>query len=106
MMYIAAAASALPVPAIPAARAAARALPDLQPVGVRHAISAVLLGRTEPQATCGADITRWSLFPAVTFDPGHPAACQRCAQLVSAATRASHPPRLTVARPDLPRAPG
>jgi hypothetical protein len=57
-----------------------------QPVGVRHAVAHALVGDPQPAALCGADIHGWFAFSAVTFDIGHAAACQRCAQLVAAAT--------------------
>ena len=68
--------------------------PQAQPVGVRHAVAHVLVGAPRPTALCGVDVRGWVVFSAVTFDTGHAAACQRCAQLVASTTRATQPARL------------
>jgi hypothetical protein len=68
--------------------------PQAQPVGVRHAVAPALVGDPWPAALCGADIHGWFTFSAVTFDTGHAAACQRCAQLVDAATSTTQHLRL------------
>ena len=60
--------------------------PQAQPVGIRHAVAAAFVGDPRPAALCGAEIDGWFVFSAVMFDTGHSAACQRCAQLVAAAT--------------------
>jgi hypothetical protein len=60
--------------------------PKAQPVGVRHAVASAFVGHPSAAALCGADIHGWFTFSAVTFDSGHAAACQRCAQLVAATT--------------------
>lgn len=60
--------------------------PQAQPVGIRHAVAAAFVGDPHPAALCGAGIDGWFVFSAVMFDISHAAACQRCAQLVAAAT--------------------
>lgn len=73
--------------------------PQAQPVGVRHAVASFLVGDPWPAALCGVDINGWLTFPAVKFESGHAAACQRCAQLVAAATSAARRRRLAAVRP-------
>ena len=55
------------------------------PVGIRHAVPGIRHATTV--ALCGADVDGWPVFPDEEFQPGHGASCQRCAQLVSEATR-------------------
>jgi len=69
-----------------------------QPVGVRHAVATAFVGGPELAALCGANIHGWLVFSAVTFATGHAAACQRCAQLVTAATSANQRMRLEALR--------
>jgi hypothetical protein len=57
------------------------------PVGIRHAVPH--LRGTSTVALCGADVDGWRVFTDKEFQPGHGASCQRCAQLVSEATRRS-----------------
>jgi hypothetical protein len=85
-MYVVAAASqrqSLPLPSPGPNR---RVVPLMQPVGVRHAVSSAFIRSVRPAALCGARIHDWLVFPEVMFDPRHAAACQRCAQLISAAS--------------------
>lgn len=85
-MYAVAAAEqreALPLPRPGPGRPSA---PQAQPVGIRHAVAAAFVGDPRPAALCGAEIDGWFVFSAVMFDISHSAACQRCAQLVAAAT--------------------
>jgi hypothetical protein len=89
-MYTTAAAQqrqALPLPRPGPYRPSA---PQAQPVGVRHAVARAFVGDPWPASLCGADIQAWWVFAAVPFDSGHAAACQRCAQLVAAATTGQH----------------
>ena len=97
-MYVVAAAEqrqALPLPRPGPYRPTA---PQAQPVGVRHAV-AFAAGDPIPAAICGAGIHGWFTFSAVTFDSGHAAACQRCAQLVSAANSLTRHARLAAVPP-------
>jgi hypothetical protein len=57
------------------------------PIGIRHAVPHIR--ETNIVALCGADVDGWPVFPDKEFQPGHGASCQRCAQLVSEATRRS-----------------
>jgi hypothetical protein len=96
-MYVVAAAAqretlALPHPGQPPPKA-----PQVQPVGVRHAISSVFVDGV-PAALCGASVQHSLVFTRVKFDPGHAAACQRCAQLVSTTTDVTDHLRLEPAR--------
>jgi hypothetical protein len=68
--------------------------PQAQPVGVRHAVARAFVGDPWPASLCGADIHAWCVFAAIPFDSGHAAACQRCAQLVAAATSTAEHTRL------------
>jgi hypothetical protein len=68
--------------------------PRAQPVGVRHAVARAFVGDPRPASLCGADIHAWWVFAAVPFDSNHAAACQRCAQLVAAATHTAEHTRL------------
>jgi hypothetical protein len=104
-MYIAAAATAAPIQQLPAVNGKP-APPVHQPVGTQHAVAVVFLDGVERHAVCGTDIRSWTLFSAVTFNPGHPAACQRCAQLVTSARRAAGAivPRTTQLSPGHPTA--
>jgi len=63
-----------------------RAAPQARPVGIHHAVAVAFVGDPCPAALCGANIRGWLVFSAVLFDTRHAAACQRCAQLVVAAT--------------------
>jgi hypothetical protein len=93
-MYAVAAAEqreALPLPRPGPYRPSA---PQAQPVGVRHAVARAFVGDPRPVALCGADIHAWCVFAMVPFDSGHPAACQRCAQLVAAAPSTAQHTRL------------
>jgi hypothetical protein len=86
-MYAVAAAEqreALPLPR-PGPRRPSAA-PQAQPVGIRHAVAAAFVGDPRPATLCGAGIDGWFVFSAVMFETSHAAACQRCAQLVAAAT--------------------
>ena len=56
---------------------------------MRHAVATIFAvpapgGSPVPAALCGATISGWRIFPDVRFDPAQAAACQRCAQLVTA----------------------
>jgi hypothetical protein len=72
--------------------------PQAQPVGVRHAVATAVASDPFRVALCGADIREWLLFAGVTFDSGHAAACQRCAQLVSASNSSDQRARLAAVR--------
>ena len=87
VMYAVAAASQRDVPRLPA-RGHPPEEPHQEPCGVRHAVATVFAlpaagVSPAPASLCGAAIRGWRIFPDVTFDPAQPAACQRCAQLVS-----------------------
>jgi hypothetical protein len=73
-------------PPVPLPRGRASAVGLVEPVGTRHAVAQTMGTNSEPIALCGADVSRWQLFPDLVFSPGHPAGCQRCAQLVHVAT--------------------
>jgi hypothetical protein len=85
-MYIVAAVADQPgPPPVPFPRGRAPALGLVEPVGTRHAVAQRLGTDSEPIALCGVDVSGWQLFPHLVFSPGHPAGCQRCAQLVHVA---------------------
>ena len=54
-----------------------------EPVGVRHAAPVPSDKCRLALAVCGADVAGWVLFTGRRFEPGHPASCQRCSQLVA-----------------------
>lgn len=84
-MYVVAAREGQPaLPAVP--RPGQLPVPEatLEPVGTRHAVAGLLGTVVGPLALCGVDVRGWRLFPGTEFSPGHPASCQRCAQLVVA----------------------
>ena len=85
-MYVVAAAEQREALLLPRPGSHRRSTPQALPVGVRHAVAAAFVGDPCPAALCGAGIDGWLVFSAVMFGTGHAAACQRCAQLVVAAT--------------------
>jgi hypothetical protein len=73
-------------PPVPMARGRGPAVRRVEPVGTRHAVARMLGTNSDPIALCGANVSGWQLFSHLEFSPGHPAGCQRCAQLVHGAT--------------------
>jgi anti-sigma regulatory factor (Ser/Thr protein kinase) len=71
-----------------------------EPVGIQHAAAQTVGAGPPSRALCGADLADWIVFPDRRFDPGCAAACQRCAQLVTAAIQPSTTDAWTVGRSD------
>ena len=91
-------------PPVPPVRGQAPRGGLVEPVGTQHAVARMLGVNSKPIALCGADVSGWQLFAHLEFSPGHPAGCQRCAQLIHAAT-AGREARRAPARLGSPRSP-
>ena len=71
-----------------------------EPVGTQHAAPRGIGAAPPPLALCGAGLEGWVVFTDLPFDPGCAASCQRCAQLVAAATRPGPAAARTSGRPE------
>lgn len=79
-MYVTAALAERPGPPIVPAGRGWHLESTRQGVGTLHAAA----NTPSPlAAVCGADITGWVVLGESPFVPGHPASCQRCAQLLA-----------------------